>query len=177
MKNLAAWTKGKQATGAAQYKLDAQPIGVFYIGESRDNGGYGRRLGYGVSVNFYEHGKALAGSTWNWAQIASVATVREAIKAAVAYAEKLTGGGEVNRAIEVTDSFRTWDEAHEALAGQRCQWGFLGGRVYLRDGRWKLQAIHEPFLGCEKWLPDGMRFVSVPAGVWSTLVPEATVAR
>jgi hypothetical protein len=65
--------------------------------------------------------------------------------------------------LQVTDSCRKWETAYEVLAGQRQQVGYLGGRLYQRDGLWHMQAFHDATgLQLGGWLPDGMRVCVLP---------------
>lgn len=66
----------------------------------------------------------------------------------------------VPHVLQVTDTYRTWDDAYAALRAQARQHGYLDGRVYRRDGKWWLQAIHgAEGLTLGAWLPDRMRVV------------------
>jgi len=78
----------------------------------------------------------------------------------------------MRQAIQITESFRSWDEAYEALRALALQWGYLGGRVLPpgKDAAWRLQAFVEdnPHAG-DTWLPDGCRRVLLPQGVAKAL--------
>jgi len=85
-----AWTKTIPRSGAPVYTFDAAPIGVYYVTQVRDNSGRGRLLGYGVTLNFYETGKARAGSQWNWALLPNTYSLRAAFRVAAASFDALS---------------------------------------------------------------------------------------
>jgi hypothetical protein len=84
----------------------------------------------------------------------------------------------VTRAIQISESARTWDEAYSMLRGLSNQEGYLGGRVMPPSAGkpWRVQVLVEdnPHAG-DMWLPDGCRRVLVPEGLWKQLVAPVRV--
>lgn len=74
------------------------------------------------------------------------------------------------RAIQLTETAATWDEAYAMLRTLERQTDYLGGRVYPRGRTWHVQTFHqtngEPV---GSWLPDGARHVVIPPALAAAL--------
>lgn len=87
----------------------------------------------------------------------------------------------VIRAIQVVEIVETESEAQEIFDGLVEQEFCLGGRYFL-DGKhetWKVQVfMRPPDRTTESWLPDGCRYVVLPASIWEHLGidPQAVLA-